>query len=333
MKSVPGPTTDKPAAFNRRRTMAENTGMDVAAELLAQAERGATGALDIASSDNRAQIVLRDGRVATVSGAGQTRPALGMRLVSGGCLSLTNLGAALNTARQHPHMRLGDVLVRVGLVERHEVEAVAWEQMCDDVAAILAWPDPTATFTAITPDAAPPAGPSVPELLSAAGERRERWRQIVREIGGADTVPHLADDALGGTDAALRPTDWAVACRVDGRRTLRAIAEQSGFTLMEAASILRGLMAAGFATVPGMHLPTTSARPPVWPSPATTEIPHQSSPPVQTPSPPPPRPAPPPPPTAPAQWPVEAFDDPADLLRELSQLSDPEHTPRRRGSH
>ena len=322
-----------PPAFNRRWTTAENTGMDVAAELLAQAERGATGALDIAASDNRAQIILRDGRVATVSAAGQTGPALGMRLVSGGCLSLTNLGAALNTARQHPHMRLGDVLVRMGLVERHEVEAVAWEQMCDDVAAILEWPDPTATFTAIAADAAPPAGPSVPELLSAAGERRQRWQQMVREIGGADSVPRLSDDALAGKDAALRPTDWAVLCRVDGRRSLRAIAEQSGFTLMEAASILRGLMAAGFATVPGMHLPATSTRPPVWPSPAATQAPHSSPPPVRTPSAPSPQPAPPPPPTAPAQWPVEEFDDPADLLRELSQLNGPEHTPRRRGSH
>jgi hypothetical protein len=150
---------------------------------------------------------------------------------------------------------------------------------------------------------------------------------MVREMGGADTVPHLADDAIGGKDAALRPTDWAVLCRVDGRRSLRAIAEQSGFTLMEAASILRGLMAAGFATAPGMHLPPMNTRPAVWPRPATAAAPHEPSPSVQVP------PAPPPPPTAPAQWPVEEFDDPADLLRELSQLNGSEHTPRRRGSH
>lgn len=332
MKSVTGPVANRHAGFNREPATTESTGMDVAAELLAQAERGATGALDIAASDNRAQIVLRDGRVASVSAAGQTRPALGMRLVSGGCLSLTNLGAALNTARQHPQMRLGDVLVRMGLVQRHEVEAVAWEQMCDDVAAILAWPDPTSGFTALNPDTVPPPGPSVPELLAAAGERRQRWQQIVREIGGPDTVAHLADDAMGGKDVALRPTDWAVLCRVDGRRSLRSIAEQTGFTLMEAASILRELMAAGFATAPGMHLPPASTRPAVWPDPATTGPSYQPAAPAQTPSIPPAQPAPPPPPTAPAQWPVEEFDDPADLLRELSQLSGSEHTPRRRGS-
>ena len=85
MKSVTGPVANRHAGFNREPATTESTGMDVAAELLAQAERGATGALDIAASDNRAQIVLRDGRVASVSAAGQTRPALGMRLVSGGC--------------------------------------------------------------------------------------------------------------------------------------------------------------------------------------------------------------------------------------------------------
>ena len=196
MKSVTGPVANRHAGFNREPATTESTGMDVAAELLAQAERGATGALDIAASDNRAQIVLRDGRVASVSAAGQTRPALGMRLVSGGCLSLTNLGAALNTARQHPQMRLGDVLVRMGLVQRHEVEAVAWEQMCDDVAAILAWPDPTSGFTALNPTRCPAwaqrfgiarGGWGTPTAL-AADRARDR---------GPDTVAHLADDAMG----------------------------------------------------------------------------------------------------------------------------------------
>ena len=145
-----------------------------------------------------------------MSGARPTRPALGMRLVSGGCPSLTNLGAALNTARQHPQMRLGDVLVRMGLVQRHEVEAVAWEQMCDDVAAILAWPDPTQASPALNPDTVPPPGPKAFRNCSGGWERRQRLAAD-RARSGADTVAHLADDAMGARMSALRPTDWAVA--------------------------------------------------------------------------------------------------------------------------
>ena len=138
----------------------------------------------------------------------------------------------------------------------------------------------------------------------------------MRQIGNPDTVPNLCDDLLGTRDVALRPTDWAVLCRVDGQRSLRSIADQAGFTTLEAAQVLAGLIAAGLVTVPETHLPPPAARPAPWPAPASA------------PAPPPPAPAPPPP--APAV--EEDYADPADLLRELSQLgADP--ATRRRGGH
>jgi hypothetical protein len=232
-----------------------------------------------------------------------------MRLVSGGCVSLTNLGTALTAHQQHPQMRLGDVLVRMGLARRADVEAVAWEQMSDEVAAILRWPDATASFSPMPPDALPAPGPSVEDLLAAAGERTHAWQQVVRRIGGPDTVPSLCDDLLGTRDVALRPTDWAVLCRVDGQRSLRSIADQAGFTVLEAAQVLNGLIAAGMVTVPETHLQPPAASPAPWPAPG---------------------PAPAPPPPAPAV--DDDYADPADMLRELSQLgADP--ATRRRGGH
>ena len=285
--------------------------MDVAGELRALAARGASGQLDLHGAGAAAHVVLRDGRICTVERSG-AHPALGMRLVSGGCLSLTNLGAALTAQQQHPQMRLGDVLVRMGLVRRADVEAVAWDQMSDDMAAILRWPEPTARFAPMPPDALPAPGPSVEDLLAAAGEREHVWQQVVRRIGGPDTVPNLCDDVLEARDVALRPTDWAVLCRIDGQRSLRSIADQAGFTTLEAAQVLDGLIAAGLVTVPETHLPPPTARPAPWPAPTRA-----------------PAPAPPAPPTPAVE---DDYPDPADLLRELSQLgADP--ATRRRGGH
>jgi hypothetical protein len=297
--------------------------MDVAAELMALATRGATGRLDVVSGSSRAQIHLHGGRVARLTGA-KTPPALGMRLVSGGLVSLTSLGAALDTQRQNPDMRLGDVLVRTGLVDRADVETVAWEQVCDDLAEILSWPKPTATFTDVDSGVVSPPGPSVDELLAAAGRRISEWQHVVRDIGGADTVPNLSDDVMSAKDAALNPTDWAVLCRVDGRRTLRAIAKESGFTLLEAASILRGLLAAGLVTVPVTHIVPAPPRPEAWPPPKSAPAP-LPEPPVDPPS------AARDAPRADQPWSVQEFDDPADLLRELSQLGGSDRSPRRRG--
>jgi hypothetical protein len=320
--------------------------MDVAAQLAAAASRTVTGRLEIATSAAAATILLRDGRISAVTGV-QARPALGMRLVSGGWLSLTSLGNALAAQSQHPQMRLGDVLVRMGLVSRGDVEQVAFEQMCDDVALILTWSEPVIALTEMMPDAVPPGGPQVDELLSAARERVHTWREMVRQIGGPDTVPQLSDDVMSAKDAALQPTDWAVLCRVDGHRSLRSIAEQAGLTLMEAASILKGLLAAGLTAIPAAHLPPAQSRPPSWPAPASASIDLQPPQPTARPDAAVRRPAdvpvtgasktthraPPPPPPVKTVWPVEQYDDPADLLRELSQLSGTDQNARRRGTH
>lgn len=311
--------------------------MDVAAELRVLAASSASGRLDVQGPDAGAHILVREGRICSVDHSA-ARPALGMRLVSGGCLSLTNLGAALTAQQQHPQMRLGDVLVRMGLVQRRDVEAVAWEQLCDDIAATLRMTEGTTTFHPMAPDSLPPGGPSVEDVLTAAAERERAWQEVVRHVGGPDTVPNLSDEVMGTRDVALRPTDWAVLCRVDGQRSLQSIAEQAGFTTLEAALILQSLIAAGLVSVPEAHLPPVAEHPAPWPAPAPAQAPAAPAPrvapapaPAHAPAAPPARIAPAPPPAAPpAPVVADDYDDPADLLRELSQLGGLDPAPRRR---
>lgn len=262
--------------------------MEIAAELRDLAGRGASGSLEAVDGDVRGTVWVREGRIASATLSSPT-PALGMRLVNGGKLSLTNLGSALATQQQYPQMRLGDVLVRMGLVTRQDVEAVAWEQLCDNVAGILRMTDPVVTFTPVTASAAPAAGPAVADVLAAATTRLSRWQQIVRSIGGPDTVASLSDATFPTPDVTLRPEEWAVLCRVDGRRSLMSIADQAGFTTLEAASIVESLVAAGLVTVPKPAQPV----PPVLATPA---------------------------PAAPTPAEPDLFDDPSALLRELSEL-------------
>jgi hypothetical protein len=270
--------------------------MGIVAELREQAKRGRSGHLDVVGARVSGQVWLSQGHVCNVSLTGAT-PALGMRLVSGGKLSLNSLGTALATQKQYPHMRLGDVLVRMGLVTRQDVEAVAWEQMCDAIATLMEATDIACTFSQVPVTACPPPGPSVEELVAAASTRASRWQDVVRQVGGPDTVPGLTDELMKTRDLTLRPEEWAVLCRVDGRRGLASIASQAGFTTLEAASILQGLLAAGLVHV---ELATPMPAAPVEPTPQTWG-------------------------TAP-----DLFDDPSDLLRELSELGGADFGGRRR---
>ena len=236
--------------------MAENTGMDVAAELW----RRPSGALPARSTSPRATTERRSffatGEWPRCRVPAKTRPALGMRLVSGGCpASIWGRPEHRASAPAHATGRRSGAN-GPGRAPRGRGGGLG----ADVTTSRPSWHGPIR----------PP--PSPRSLLTRRLRRDRACRNCSRRPGNAESVGgrSCARDrrsrhssapgrrCVGGTDAALRPTDWAVACRVDGWRTLRAIAEQSGFTLMEAASILRGLMAAGFATVPGMHLPTTT---------------------------------------------------------------------------
>lgn len=275
--------------------------MDIAGLLRDLATRGRSGHVDVVTPRLSGQVWVREGRICTVSLSSAT-PALGMRLVSGGLLSLNSLGAALATQQQNPHMRLGDVLVRMGLVTRQDVEAVAWEQMCDGMATLLGATEAASTFTQLQPAACPPPGPTIEEVLTAARDRAARWQEIVRQVGGTDTVPELADAMLHAPDLTLRPEEWAVLCRVDGRRTLASIAHQAGFTTLEAAGILRGLLAANLVQIPMTSLPAPA---PTAPAPTPAPV---------------------------AAWgsSTDTFDDPSELLRELSELGGADFGGRRR---
>jgi hypothetical protein len=281
--------------------------MDVAARLREEATRGATGRLDIDAGELRARVWLRAGRLSALA-TSSNRHTLGMGLVSNGSVSLTTLGKAQQMQRQHPGMRLGDVLVRMGRVSPRTVESITWEQMCDDAATVMSWTHPAMTFTDLRPEDVAAGGPEVEEILKATADRREAWQRAVSRVGGPDTVPVLCSGA-NTAHASLRPAQWAVLCRVNGQRSLQVICDQAGLSTMEATAALEDLVTAGLVAVPN----------PVFPPP---------DPPAQ----------PEPPPTAEVLDPAPAaatevvFDDPAELLRELSQLSGTQR-PSRRSVH
>jgi len=220
---------------------------DVEGIILGLAAQEASGCLTITGPGGDEGLVwFRDGQVYAVSVPGR-RPLLGVRLVTAGAISPDQLNSALEMQRtEMSGSRLGEVLVRLRLVNRRVIENFALEQQRDMLAELLGWPVESHWFrngAKTRTDLAPFL--DVTELLKQAHIRQQQWPLVVDEIGGVDVVPLPTGAA---PHAELTASEHVVLGLVDGVRNLVDIADDCGFTVYEAADVLLGLAAAGLVT-------------------------------------------------------------------------------------
>jgi hypothetical protein len=214
--------------------------------------QGASGVLEISHpGDDVSHAWLRDGRVYAMQVPGY-RPVLGIRLLSGGLVSPEQLSAAAAAQRDRfPTHLIGQVLVGMGLVPTEVIDSFVREQVLDQVADLLDLPVSDASFhpgRRIQQDTIPPT--DVDELLEIARQRRAHRCDVLASIGGPGIVPTLGPPGTGPAQTPLGPYDWALLCRVDGRRDVTELARVCGFTVQEAGQIVSDLALTGLLVVP-----------------------------------------------------------------------------------
>ena len=214
--------------------------------------QGASGVLEISHpGDDVSHAWLRDGRVYAMQVPGY-RPVLGIRLLSGGLVSPEQLSTAAAAQRDRfPTHLIGQVLVGMGLVPPEVIDSFVREQVLDQVADLLDLPVSDASFhpgRRIQQDTIPPT--DVDELLEIARQRRAHRCDVLASIGGPGVVPTLGPPGTGPAQTPLGPYDWALLCRVDGRRDVTELARVCGFTVQEAGQIVSDLALTGLLVVP-----------------------------------------------------------------------------------
>jgi len=90
----------------------------------------------------------------------------------------------------------------------------------------------------------------IEELLAVARENRDRRADVLNRVGGAHVTPVLGPPGTGPAQTPLGPYDWALLCRVDGRRDLTELARVCGFTVVEAAQVVADLAMTGLLAIP-----------------------------------------------------------------------------------
>jgi hypothetical protein len=214
--------------------------------------RGSSGVLEIEHPGGEvSRVWVRGGGIYAMQVPGY-RPALGIRLLSGGLVSPEQLSAAAAEQRERfPTHLIGQVLVTMGYVPPEVIEAFVHEQVLDQVADLLDLDVQSAAFhpgRRIQHDIIAPT--PVEDLLAVAMQRRAHRADVLTAVGGAHVVPQLGPPGQGAAQTPLGPYDWALLCRVDGRRDITELARVCGFTVQEAAQMVADLALTGLLVLP-----------------------------------------------------------------------------------
>jgi hypothetical protein len=215
-------------------------------------QSGASGVLEINHpAGEMSHVWVRVGRIYAMQVPGY-RPALGIRLLSGGLVSPEQLSAAAAAQRDRfPGHLIGQVLVGMGYVDAQVIDAFVRDQVRDQVADLLDLEVISAEFHAgrhVRQDIIEPT--DIEELLAVARENRDRRADVLNRVGGAHVTPVLGPPGTGPAQTPLGPYDWALLCRVDGRRDLTELARVCGFTVVEAAQVVADLAMTGLLAIP-----------------------------------------------------------------------------------
>ena len=80
---------------------------------------------------------------------------------------------------------------------------------------------------------------TVRDLLAEVEDRRHRWNELLGELAEHRGIPILSARPDGAADVVLSSADWALLCKVDGDRDIAELAAECGFTVFEAAHVIK----------------------------------------------------------------------------------------------
>ncbi len=215
-----------------------------------------TGCLQLDDGSSQGRVYLKDGQVYYAVSSGG-RLALGRRLVGAGLVATDQLKQALDdqeeAARDGRGLRVGQILVRNGVVSDETLETFVREQIQDAVFDLMRWS--TGAFAFDSGEGSAIEEPielavSVENLIMEGSRRLEEWDAVHKKIPSLDAVVAMAPlPGDSGVEVSLQPEEWRLLTLVDGRRTVGELVEVFGQGEFHTCKVLYGLAGAGLLEI------------------------------------------------------------------------------------
>jgi tetratricopeptide (TPR) repeat protein len=219
-----------------------------------------TGCLSVSDRSSFGRIYFEQGWITHASILNR-RDRLGDLLVRNGVVSRDDLQAAISEQTGQTPERLGEILVRRGSLRRDQLEHFIRVQIEDAIYFLFTWTQGSFYFEAAErPDPGEILVAINPESVLLEGARRvDEWTLIEKKIPSSDLVFGLDLTHGDPASADLTPQQRRVMGLIDGHRTVSEITEESGLLEFETAKALFGLVHAGFARPRGRRRETARA--------------------------------------------------------------------------
>lgn len=149
------------------------------------------------------------------------------------------------------HMQ-GEIYLHDGKIVHASMEDVSGEEA---VYALAIWNQGDFRFDPGTATPHRTITKSNTNLLMEAARRLDEWRVLSKKVPSTDWVPEFLtlDNREGQIN--LNTSEWMILSKIDGRRSVKAIAAECSVSVFDVAKILYGLVAAGLI---GLKEPTSS---------------------------------------------------------------------------
>jgi tetratricopeptide (TPR) repeat protein len=214
-------------------------------QLLAMGQK--TGCLSVADRSNFGTIYFSKGRICYASIVNR-RDRLGDILVKNGLITQQELDAAIETQTRQRDKRLGEILIEQKILTREELHRYIRLQIEEAVYFLFTWTQGTFSFEGdVLPDERDFLVSINPESLLLEGARRvDEWSLVEKKIPSFDIIFELDRTKLAASDAELTMEQEQLIPLVDGRRDVAALVDESGLGEFQVGKALYGLATAGF---------------------------------------------------------------------------------------
>jgi tetratricopeptide (TPR) repeat protein len=215
-------------------------------QLLALGQK--TGCLSVADGSRFGQIYFERGRI-NYARIVNRRDRLGDILVRDGLLEQDNLDEVLQRQSQEPDRRVGELLVAYGYLSREDLTRYIRLQIEEAIYHLFTWSRGNFFFDVdARPDEADIVVSINPEtLLLEAARRVDEWSLIEKKIPSLDLLFDVEHERVLQSGVDLTAEQQKILPLLDGIRTVQNVVDNSGLTEFDTGKALFGLIQAGFA--------------------------------------------------------------------------------------